>query len=246
MPNKIDAGRTFSTAVIGEHSLRGPATRPQPPKHHRSHHATRASSFTVATINDDFGTRRSNLPRVRADVMLVQEAKNENVRRLLRGRGVGVHQNTRRQDQQGTAVVWSRKVARAVDGGYAMGVRPHGRAMLNRWINWEDVVIDGTKVRMVSVHRPPARFKALWPLFDRNLARFVRHSRVPMVIGMDANQVNPHALAKGTGLRWHAPAGSIDGFLVSPGIKVEDLRRLPRATSDHHPVIARFTIKKRS
>ena len=60
-------------------------------------------SFTVATDNDDFNTPRSNLRHVHADVVLVQEAKNEHVRKLEPKR-YGVHQNTHRKDQAGTAV----------------------------------------------------------------------------------------------------------------------------------------------
>ncbi len=87
--------------------------------------------------------------------------------------------------------------------------------MENRWINWTDLTIDGQKVRMVSVHRPPKRFSKLWPEFDRHVAAFVKSHKGPIVIGMDANERNPQELARATGLTWHAPKGSIDGFLTS-------------------------------
>jgi endonuclease/exonuclease/phosphatase family metal-dependent hydrolase len=98
---------------------------------------------------------------------------------------------------------------------------------------------------MVSVHRPPKRYDRLWGAFDRNLAKFVKSSKTPIVIGMDANQVNPQRMARATGLKWHAPKGSIDGFLATPGIKFSHMHRLPNRHSDHYPVIADISIPKK-
>jgi hypothetical protein len=222
-------------AVIARYSLGGGGGTRTAPEVHRS-------ALTIATVNDDFTDRKTNIGRVkdRADVVMMQEAKNTHVRRAVRGDSFGVHQNVRRDDQAGTALVWRRDKAQKKDSGYEMAVRPHGRAMLNRWINYTDLNVDGTTVRMVSVHRPPPRFKSLWPLFDANLAAFVKSSKGPVVIGLDANQRDPQHLARLTGLRWHAPPGSIDGFLVSPGVEVGKMWRLPRGSSDHNPVLARF------
>lgn len=201
-------------------------------------------SFTVATVNDDFTDRQTNLPGVKADVMLVQEAKNTNIDRVMSD-SFGVHQNTGREDKAGSAVVWDKERVKAGQRGYELGVDPGGAAMLKRWISWTDVKVDGVKVRMVSVHRPPQRFAHLWPRFDANLAAFVRKHQGPMVIGMDANQREPRGLERATGLKWSAPKGSIDGFLVSAGIEVERIKRLPKRTSDHHPVVATLRIDRK-
>lgn len=198
-----------------------------------------ATTFTVATVNDDFTDKKTNLKGIKADVMLVQEAKNTNIRRALSDKH-GVHQNVRHDDKAGSAVVWKRGEVKAGDRGYALGVEPRGAGMLRRWISWSDVKIDGQQVRMISVHRPPKRFAHLWPAFDANLAKFVKSTRGPVVVGLDANQRDPRGLARATGLKWQAPKGSIDGFLVSPGITVEKMWRLPKGTSDHHPVMARL------
>lgn len=210
------------------------------PKKHRHHHPG-DTTISVVTVNDDFGTRKSNLPHLHAGVILGQETKVVNSQHAL-GKDYGVHQNTDRLDKKGTTVAWKKDRFHALHSGYAMGVEPHGRGMLNRWINFTDMEVEGKKVRMVSVHRPPERFKSLWPLFDKNLADFVKQSKLPVIIGMDANQHDPKALAKMTGLEWHAPEGSIDGFLTTPGIKVSHMRRLNKGSSDHHPVQAQFTI----
>jgi len=201
-------------------------------------------TFTIATVNDDFTDHKTNLRKVKAAVVLAQETKNTRVRDV-RGDKFGVHQNTARADQAGTSVLWNKERVHATARGYAVGVKPQGAKMLERWINFTDVNVDGAKVRMVSVHRPPKRYAHLWPDFDRNLAAFVKKSPLPVIIGMDANQANPRRMAHLTGLRWHAPKGSIDGFLATRGIRFESMRRLPKGTSDHHPVKATITVAPR-
>lgn len=204
----------------------------------------RRVSFTIATVNDDFTDHKTNLRGVKAAVVLAQETKNTNVHKVRSAPNFGVHQNTHRDDQAGASVIWNKDRVHAGKRGYAVGVRPQGAGMLERWINFTDVNIDGAKVRMASVHRPPKRFARLWPDFDRNLAAFVKRSPLPVIVGMDANQVNPRRLAHLTGLRWHAPKGSIDGFLATRGIKFENLRRAPKGSSDHNPVLAKVTIRR--
>lgn len=199
-------------------------------------------TLTVATVNDDFTDRKTNLKRVNADVMLVQEAKNTNLRKTMNDT-FGVHQAAR-EDKAGSAVVWKKGEAKATDRGYALGVQPNGAAMLTRWMSWTDMNVDGVKVRMISVHRPPKRYARLWPAFDAHLAAFVKSTKGPVVVGMDANQTNPQAMARRTGLKWVAPQGSIDGFLVSPGVVVEKMRRLAKGSSDHHPVVAKIRLKR--
>ncbi|MGV3620224.1 MAG: endonuclease/exonuclease/phosphatase family protein [Archangium sp.] len=212
--------------------------------------AKKRETLTIATVNDDFTDRKSNLRDVNADVVMLQETKNSNLRKVRPDeKKYGVHQG-RGEAKAGAAVVWKKNAATATNRGYALGVRPQGAAMLTRYISWTVLKVGDQKVRMVSVHRPPGRFSRLWADFDRNLATFVKRSKMPTIIGMDANQVNPRRLAHLTGLRWHAPKGlhptshkkPIDGFLATRGIKFENIRRLPRGTSDHHPVTAKITL----
>lgn len=201
-------------------------------------------ALTIATVNDDFTDHKTNVHRVHAGVVLMQETKNTNLRKELNANRFGVHQG-RAEDKAGASVVWRKQDRLKVTGrGYALGVNPQGAQMLRRWINYTDMNVNGAKVRMISVHRPPQRFKRLWPDFDRHLAAFIKSSKLPVVVGMDANQKNPQALARLTGLRWHAPAGSIDGFLASRSVHFERMKRLPKGSSDHHPVLARITLKK--
>lgn len=215
----------------------------QHPKAERS--GTKKSvTFTVATINDDFTDGRTNVDDVKATIKLVQEAKNSKLRKAVKRDEFGVHQVMKGPDTRGSAVVWNKDRVKSTDRGLSLGVHPHGRQMETRWITWSDVTIDGVKVRVASAHRPPARFKALWPAFDANLAKFVKNSKLPLIIGMDSNTHDHRGLEKATQLNWVGPKGDIDGFLVSPGIKVDHVREGPKRDSDHNPIIARFTVKK--
>ena len=214
------------------------------PVKHPNQNQKKGVTVTVATVNDDFTDRVSNLNKVKkqASVLLVQEAKNSRVRNVL-GDKYGVHQDVSRSDKAGSAVAWNRKDVDVMDTGYAVGVKPNGHALLTRFMNYADMEIDGQKVRMVSVHRPPPRDSELWPLFNKNLAEFVKNTRGPVIIGMDANHANPVKLEKATGLRWVAPEGSIDGFLVSDRVKLEGMHRMaPGPGRPHHPVVAKFRI----
>ena len=198
--------------------------------------------ITVATVNDDFATRRTNLPSVKADVLLVQEAKRVKARKVM-SKEWGVNQDRSTEARAGSAVLWRRDALKATKSGLALGVEPGRAAMLTRYLSFTDVTIDGARVRMVSAHRPPKRFSYLWPAFDAHLVAFARRSKLPLVIGMDSNEHGgPGGVAKATGMKWVAPKGSIDGFLVSPGISVEKMWRLPKGSSDHQPVVARFRV----
>lgn len=204
----------------------------------------KGATVTVATVNDDFTDGKTSLPRVRrsAEVLLVQEAKNTRVRGELSRDRFGVHQNFKDTAQAGAAIAWKRDAVKVVDRGESLA-SAQGHGIMARWMSYTDMTIDGQRVRMISVHRPPARAKALWPQFDRNLAAFVKSHNGPVIIGMDANQRDPQKLARMAGLRWVAPQGSIDGFLVSPRVQVEKMWRLPKGASDHHPVVAKFRIR---
>ncbi|MBK7863765.1 MAG: hypothetical protein IPJ65_35205 [Archangiaceae bacterium] len=213
---------------------------------HRKHET---KAFTVATVNDDFvHPKTSNLPGIDADIVLAQETKWENAAARL-GKKYNTHQNTTRVDKSGTTVAFKDEDRfKGKGSGYELGVTAHGRKMETRWINYTDVEVDGVKVRMASVHRPPLRFKALWPEFDRHLAQFAKETRqegLPLIIGMDSNTHQPHVMEKLTGLTWRSVPGSIDGFLVSKEVRVDHLHRLAKNTSDHNPVVGKFHVRGR-
>ena len=226
-------------------------TRPAGPRHQPA----KREKLTIATVNDDFTDDKSRLKKLNktTDVMMVQEAKGTNIRKLMKGTGVGVHQDRSSEDRAGSAVVWDRKDARATARGLKLA-SDKGHGVLNRWVTWVDLKVGDKKVRMVSVHRPPGYASKLWPQFDRNLRAFIKQTRtakMPLVIGMDANTESYGRFARSAGMKWHAPKGPtsshgtvIDGFLASPGIKFQNLHRLHRGPSDHTPVVADIVLPR--
>jgi endonuclease/exonuclease/phosphatase family metal-dependent hydrolase len=175
-----------------------------------------------------------------ADVILLQEAKHIDISSALNQAWL-VHQNIKRESKQGVAVAWRNasikrhRSARHPVKGYVLGVMPLGVTMLPRYFNWRDLDVPGHgTIRFVSTHRPPQRYRRLWPIFDRALGRFVKRSPHPVIVGMDSNERDHSGLERLTGLAWHGVG--IDGFLVSRGIRVSHLRSHPRAKSDHHPI----------
>lgn len=202
----------------------------------------------LASVNDDFGTAASNVPEVapHADVIFVQEGKRTPIDPLL-DTGWGVHQDISSDALAGSALAWRKSLVIVTAVGTTLGVLPHGAAMLARYIAWARGSFYGRRLWLASCHRPPLRYRRLWPLFDAHLAARVRAARMArrlVVIGMDANERDARRLATLCGLKWVAPEGSIDGFLVSKSLRVSDVRRLPRGTSDHHPVLATVHIPR--
>jgi endonuclease/exonuclease/phosphatase family metal-dependent hydrolase len=214
--------------------------------------AKKSETLTIATVNDDFSDKKSRLKQLNkvTDVMLVQEAKRTNIRKLM-GDKSGVHQDRSSEDRAGSAVVWDRKDARATKRGFALA-SAKGEGILNRWVTWVDLKVGDKKVRMVSVHRPPGYASKLWPQFDANLRKFIKmtkEQKMPLVIGMDANTEKYGRFARAAGMKWHAPKHGthgdkvIDGFLASPGVKFDNIHRLKRGPSDHNPVVADITLR---
>ncbi|MDP3151216.1 MAG: hypothetical protein Q8N23_01015 [Archangium sp.] len=234
----------FSSALPQFNLVGGPKHKP----------AAKREKLTIATVNDDFTDDKSRLKRLNkvTDVMLVQEAKGTHIRKVMKGTDSGVHQDRSSEDRAGSAVVWDRKDARSTDRGLKLA-STKGSGVLNRWVTWVDLKVGDKKVRMVSVHRPPGYASKLWPQFDRNLRAFIkqtRHAKMPLVIGMDANTESYGRFARAAGMKWHAPKGPtahgkvIDGFLASPGIKFQNLRRLDKGPSDHTPVVADIVLPR--
>ena len=172
-----------------------------------------------------------------AEVVFLQEAKDANVQQLI-DQGWSVHQDTSSQDRAGSAVTWRLDRATAADGGLTLGVKPDGQKMLTRWIAWNDLLIDGQrKIRVVSVHLPPERYRSLYPEYARHLAEFAGQSPYPLVIGGDWNWQtanDPGGLAEKTGMRF--VGYGIDGFLVDRRLTIGRTWQEPKRHSDHHGV----------
>lgn len=202
----------------------------------------------VATVNDDFTDRQTNLPLVArvADVMLTQENKHDDVRRLL-PEGWLSWQDLSSASTRGSAVCWLPEVFRR--GSSDQRIAARGRGILPRRLTVVHGRVGKAPVTFIACHRPLKR-TGLQRAFDRVLALYctlLRWRRRFVVIGLDANERQPNRLAHRCGLRWVAPnRRSIDGLLISPAIRPRPAKALPKWTSDHHPVLVYLDIPNRS
>jgi hypothetical protein len=206
------------------------------------------------SINDDFTDRLTDVTHLLATqrpvVAGIQEGKATDYARLLRrdlGRRYGVRQDHRHDGAAGVAVTWNRWLARplgrSVDdpsrlGGGWLELLPAGGGLLSRGVVWQDLEVDlgglrTDRVRVAATHRPPQRYRHLWPAFDRRLAAFCEDAPAPVLVFMDANEEGgPVALVRRSGLRWHGVG--IDGALTD--LAADEASALPRRHSDHQAV----------
>lgn len=225
--------------------------------------------LTIAVLNDAWQTAGTNIGMVadtltgsdtsrtaqkatvtRADVVMIQEGKRAKYADVVNPAAYDVHQDTSSKALAGSALVY-RKAAplKLTKAGWLFLVKALG--ILARYLAWGrfDVTAGGAKGRQLllgSAHRPPKRAASWWKPFDAALAlrcRRAKRSGRLVIIGMDANQVEPERLAKMCGLVWHSVKGRvIDGFLASPQIQFVEISELPKNTSDHHPLVATVVV----
>ncbi|MBL8950820.1 MAG: hypothetical protein JNK82_08595 [Myxococcaceae bacterium] len=212
----------------------------------------------IVTFNDDFTDKKTDLPKIHGGVVMVQEAKRVNVRGVVDPDEYRVFQNRQSDAHAGSALYWRRDRFKTLDTGQKLLAKADGNDdMLDRHVSWSDVQVRGTnvKVRMASAHRPPGDEPDEKAEFDQNLKAFAQKCRrdgIPVVIGMDANfprdpvkyRAAVRRLENLTGLEWHAPKGSIDGFLASKGVK---FNRRPHHEDDqfsegHRPAAVCITV----
>jgi hypothetical protein len=214
--------------------------------------------ITIVTANVDFalGTHAVDLDLAKiilnADALTFQEAKNVDVNGLIQNPKWRVFQDLRDTDKQGTGIAWRRPPLHAIKRGRRIGVTPHGKGLLTRWITWVDFVVrDETgeehTFRLASVHLPPKRYWALYPFMVANIIAFVKSSRYPVILGGDWNKLvrhanDLHALARRVGGKFYGYG--IDGFLVidKGQILVKGTKQLAETHSDHRPVLMEIVI----
>lgn len=200
----------------------------------------------IVTVNADFtdGPERGldNVQRVMPGsvITFVQESKRISFRENLT-RLIGVRQGDA-PDKANSTLLWDRSRVRMVDFNQSLAVDAHrGVEMLPRWLKRLDCrVDDALPVSAIVGHRPPPRYKHLWPEFDDALEAEIYWAPFPVIVGLDTNSHAPAALARRFGLRW---AGrGIDGFMYSPKLRVVRPRRLMRTHSDHRAVMATLEV----
>lgn len=215
----------------------------------------RLSVVETLTVNDDFTDRTTDLPALlenrRPAFGGAQETKRENVDRKVRlelGQHYGIRQDRHTDAAAGVAVFWDRLLCRplgeaidrpAVYGRGWLELTRGESGLLARGVVWQDLVIrlgwvSRARVRVAAAHRPPHRFRHLWPVFDRKLADWCQESPLPVAVFMDANEHGgPTELARLSGLTWRGVG--IDGVLTNLKVPGQPVA-LPRMHSDHRAV----------
>lgn len=200
----------------------------------------------IVTVNADFTDGpKVGLDNVRAVlpgsvITFVQESKHIKLRDRL-PRMLGVSQG-HEPDTANSSLLWDHSRVEVLDKSVSLAVDPQqGDEMLPRFLRRIDCKVDDALLLSAIVcHRPPPRYKHLWPAFDEALDVEVRYAPFPVVVGLDTNSLNPAALARSIGLKW---AGrGIDGFMYSPKLRVVRPRRLMRTRSDHRAVMATLEV----
>lgn len=145
----------------------------------------------------------------------------------------------------GAFLLWDKHRCKVLDRGFKLGVRPGpGEQMLPRFLSWADLQIDGAlSVRAIAAHRPPHRYRDLWPAFDLELDELVDRSRLPSIVGIDTNTEHPRAFADRLDLLW--TGHKIDGFAYDPSLELSPARPLKSTRSDHRAVLSVLTVPDR-
>jgi hypothetical protein len=152
-----------------------------------------------------------------ADVLLIQEAKDFRLARLLPD-GWEALQDTRGEAEMGSAIAVRTATVEVRGFHLALGARPFinsrrvgllPRYMAVGHLTWRPT---GEHFTGISGHFPPGRFRPLQPGFEKALARVIGNHKNP-VVGTDANQ-SVNALALRLGL--HRTASGIVGLLSGP------------------------------
>jgi hypothetical protein len=174
--------------------------------------------------------------------MLVQEARDTNLRRILPG-GYGTNQVTKNDDTRGSAVIWDKDVFELIESKLILGVRPGAVRMNTRYMSRATLrnKDTGRQTRVVSLHFPPRRpggYTALQAPMASNVMAMFRVSRVPnFIIGGDFNYVMSqdkfHFRRK---MGYVSRQNRIDGFYLPANLNPSAADMGPNVSSPHMPV----------
>ena len=220
------------------------------------------ADLKVMTANVEFGPRSEQRVKelfrtsaARADVVLLQEARDVRLTRELTGPGWAIRQDRSTKATRGTAVVVRQGTVRRIG---PLILTPAGQAhpcgVANRSIASVRLVLEnGTAVRAASVHMPPGRCAQPGEPYDAmadNVVAFANHVPAPLILGGDWNKVvdrDPNGIARRSNLmtRGMDRGKRIDGFMVErrPAIRAAEPRRLPGFGSDHQPVLLKVSVR---
>lgn len=170
------------------------------------------------------------------------------LRNHLASRALGVIQDTSTKARAGVALVYAKSRVRLLRRHpLQVGTHPDGAKMLTRYILAVDACIDRTLfVTVIDAHRPPWRYRHLWPIFDAQVNRIVESARYPVIYLTDNN--SPYLAPV---LRDDLTAYGRGIDLIALGKGLHTTRRngrrtgaflLPATRSDHRPVAIELQI----
>ncbi|MGL4339280.1 MAG: endonuclease/exonuclease/phosphatase family protein [Rhodoglobus sp.] len=203
--------------------------------------AATSHDVRIVTANVDFGVSDSTVKeRFRdysrhADIVLIQEAKNVNLHRLLDSDNWIVRQRVGSgNEQQGSAVVVRRSLVEhrsdVSDLDLTLGTNGNECRIMARYIATATVKLaQGGLLRVASVHLPPRNDCQTGPGSDydemiKSIARLSDRFPHRLVIGGDWNKIvrsDPNELSRQADNRIvpRGPEGSIDGFYIPRDFK---------------------------
>jgi endonuclease/exonuclease/phosphatase family metal-dependent hydrolase len=203
--------------------------------------------ISAAKVKEDF-----NQYSPKADVVLVQEARDVSLQQLIDTSVWAVRQNTDSDATRGSAIVVRKSIAKAGGvGGLTLkkGVDASpcpGGGIGTRHIARVDVTLESGKLlRLASAHLPPKRcWGKVYDTMADAVVNVSKNSPGRYVIGGDWNKVvgqDPNDIGKRTGLALRAPPQSIDGFFFrSDKLNASAAEYMAKTNSDHRPV--RFVV----
>lgn len=206
------------------------------------------NEIRVTTQNLDWGLNspkwNSIIVKLQAesDVILFQEAKNIDLHKYADDVWA-VFQDEGTPGKRGTAIMWRKSVGIRHGAGlepYVPSVR--GVAMPDRYIAWVNLWIPAWSKHVVfgSMHYPPLRFKARWPVATKSFTKFVhklRSEKLAFVVGSDFNSKvtnDVHGIRRKLGL--FITGHRIDGFAVAKRLSASKAKNLGNDASDHDPL----------
>ena len=214
-----------------------------------------AQTVRFLTLNVDFN---DSVQKIQADVQQVapygdiimfQEAKTVTIDNFLDAQWTVWQVVDQGDAKRGSALaIRNGIITKVLATGLRFGVDSNGEAMLDRYIAWADIkLLNGTTIRAMSLHMPPARYSYLQPRMADSLTTFVRETNYPIVVGADWNfTVNddPWNIKQSTGMIPHGVG--IDGFYILPAdVTYKSISKLTAldVNSDHDPVEMVTSIK---
>lgn len=230
--------------------------------------ASAPSRLRVVTANISFALGPKKVKAdfaeysTKADIILVQEARDVKLKNLVDTKVWAVRQNVSSSATRGSAILVRKSIAKSGGIGKLRLIKGVGASSCpgggigTRYIARVNVALKGgPTVKLASVHMPPKRcWGPVYNTMANRVVSMVKNTSGSLIVGGDWNKKvrsdpNNIRLRTGRSLKIRAPKDSIDGFYFRPSARlrsgsykkpalqtVGDAKRLAKTHSDHRPV----------